>query len=167
MFKVECDNILDLESKFATALSPERLLERTVLIAQEAGIILLNASVQACIDAVYGATNPTTDSEHEYERTLALLDSHIVEDQGLDQIVLIDPSAEAVDPHSGRELVTDYAIPVHEGYTQFYFGKNTGTFVPGKFWFDTTIAESSPVIFAFVIKAYEELIEECLAEVFG
>ncbi len=166
MFQVQCDIPEDLESKFATSLSTIKLTERTVLIAQQAGVMLLAAAVQNCIDAVYGATSETTDVEHEYERTLALLESHILEDQGLDQIVLIDPSAEAVDPHSGRELVIDYAVPVHEGYTQFFMGKDTGRFVVGKFWFEATIAEKSVILASFISAAYEELMMECLEEIF-
>lgn len=166
VFKVDCDIPLDLESKFATALSRENLFARTVKIATEAGVILLNSAVQACIDAVYGASSETTDFEHEYERTLALLDAHIVEDNGLEQFIGINPNMDVIDPHQGRELLLDYAIPVHEGYTQFVFGRNTGVFKPGKFWFDTTLAEQSPVIFAFISEAYEELIIEVLSEIF-
>ncbi len=166
MFKVEVDNIINLEERFKQLFSVENLVIRTVKIAQEAGVILLNSAVQNCIDAVYGATNATTDLEHEYERTLALLDSHIVEDKELEQFIGIDPSAIAVDPHSGREMVIDYAIPVHEGYTQFVFGKDTGVFHPGRKWFDNTLAETSPVLVQFIEKAFEQIIIESLTEVF-
>jgi hypothetical protein len=168
VFKVEVTDIpLDLESKLAIALSNEALISRTISIAQKAGVILLNHAVQACIDSVYGASSDTTDPEHEYERTLALLDSHIVQDNGLEQFVGIDPDAEAIDPHSGRELVLDYAIPQHEGYTQFFMGKNTGQFHAGKFWFDTTVTEGAPIIFQYINQAYEEIIIEVLSGVFG
>ncbi len=167
MFQVKCDIPEDLESKFAIALSSEMLTIRTIAIAQEAGVTLLNHAVQACIDSVYGASSGTTDSEHEYERTLALLDSHIVQDNGLEQFVCVDPDSEAIDPHSGRESVLDYAIPVHEGYEQWFMGNNTGEFHPGKFWFDTTLAEASPVIFQYISLAYETIVMELLSEVFG
>jgi len=166
MFEVKCDIPEDLESKFAAALNNEKLIERTILIAQEAGTILLSSAVQNCIDSVYGASSETTDFEHEYERSLALLEAHQVEDEGLIQFVGIDPSAEAVDPHSGREMVLDYAIPVHEGYTQFVFGKNTGVFHPGRQWFDVALQESSPILVSYITKAYEQLIMELLNEVF-
>jgi hypothetical protein len=167
MFEVKCDIQGDLESKFSAALSDERLIARTLKIAAEAGTILLSSAVQNCIDSVYGASSETTDIEHEYDRTLALLESHIVTDEGLTQFVGIDPSAEAVDPHSGREMVLDYAIPVHEGYTQFFMGKNTGNFVAGKFWFDAALGESTPVLVAFVDQAFTQIIEETIAEIFG
>jgi hypothetical protein len=167
MFSVEAINIpIDLEAKLLTALSPENLTIRTIAIAKEAGTILLNHAVQACIDSVYSASSLTTDPEHEYERTLALLDSHYVDDQDLEQFIGIDPTAEAVDPHSGREMVLDYAIPIHEGYTQHYFGHNTGNFVVGKPWFDQTVAEAAPIITAFIIEAYSTIVEEILIEAF-
>ncbi len=166
VFNIEVDNIENLQQRFAYSFSNEKLIAKTIKIAEECGVKLLAATVQACIDAVYSASNPTTDFEHEYERTLALLDAHIVENAGLDQIVLIDPAAEAVDPHSGRELVSDYAIPVHEGYTQYVFGRNTGVFVPGKFWMETTVAEQSPILLQFIQAAFEEIIIEVLEEVF-
>ncbi len=167
MFNVECDVPMYLESRLANALSNEHLTIRTIEIAKKAGVILLNHAVQACIDSVYGASSETTDFEHEYERTLALLDSHYIDDEELEQFIGIDPTAEAVDPHSNREMVLDYAIPQHEGYTQFFFGKNTGNFVPGKFWFDTTLAEASPIITSFIVEAYESIVMEILFEVFG
>ncbi len=166
MFEVNCDVPVDLENKLMQALSVEKLIERTILIAKEAGEIILNSSVQNCIDSVYSASSGTTTFENEYERTLALLESHQIEDFGLSQIINIDPNAEAVDGHSGREMVTDYAIPVHEGYIQYVFGKNTGVFVPGKFWMDAALQESSPVLVSYITKAFEELIVESLIGVF-
>lgn len=182
MFNVNVEGIQQLEEiqiRIQKSMSVEALTERTILIATEAGEVLLKASVRACIEAVYDAPNFPSLSNitpssltgdfqggNEADRTNALLDSHIVRDEGLIQYVEIDESAEAIDPHSGREFVLDYAIPVHEGYSQFVFGNDIGEFHPGRFWFDVALAEAGPVIASFVMQAFEEMMLEILKEIF-
>lgn len=185
MFSVKVEGIEKLESaqvRLEELFSVENLTLKTIALAKEAGVVLLQASVRACIEAVYDAPNfpslwTTTPSHptgyieggNEATRTNALLDSHILTEEvgGLVQFVQIDPSAEAEgDIHSRRELVTDYAIPVHEGYEQYVYGRDTGVFHAGRFWFDVAQQEAGPVIAAFVEVSFMQIITEILTEVF-
>lgn len=192
MISVEIEGLTMLNnfaSRLEYLLSPESLTERVILVAREAGQLLHRAAVRACIEAVYDHPNfpslwTSTPSHpdgyftrdgkvyhivgsdgNEATRTNALLDSHELVDEGMTQTVRIDPAAEAqVDTHPGRELVLDYAIPVHEGYTQFVYGYNTGVFHPGRFWFDVAAQESGPVIASFLEIAFEQIVAELLTE---
>lgn len=181
MIEIEVSGIEELTSfasRMQSLLSPAMLTARTLSIAREAGHLLLIASVRACIEAVYDHPNfptlytttpskPGSDSfgGNEAERTNALLDAHELVDEGLSQIVQVDPDAAVeLGSHSGRERVIDYAIPVHEGYTQWVYGRNTGVFHPGRFWFDVAAHESGQVILAFVQVAFFQTVEELFSE---
>ena len=164
-----------MADKIESLLSPAALEARVLVIAAQAGQLLLQATVRACIEAIYdhpsypSLWNVTpSDPEgtfggNEAVRTFALLDAHEVVNEGLMQTVRIDPNAEAQrNVHSGREMVTDYAVPVHEGYEQVVYGHPTGVAHPGRFWFDVAALEAGPVVAEFVAVAFEQAVEEAL-----
>ena len=170
--------LLRMAERMDELLSIGALEARAMLIAAEAGQLLLQATVRACIEAVYDHPNypslwTTTPSDpegafggNEAVRTFALLDSHHLVSDGLTQKVEVDPHAVAQrDVHSGREMVMDYAPYVHDGYTQYVYGHNTGVEHPGRFWFDVAAKEAGPVVAEFVIVAFEQAIQEILGAV--
>lgn len=161
-------------------LAPATLELHVLKIAAEAGEILKIASVRALIEAVYDHPNfpslaSVTPSDlfgtfggNAEQRTDDLLHSIIHRDQGLTQIVEVDPDMPVSEnAHSGREMVIDYAEYVHEGYTQWIpdgrgGSTNTGIFHPGRFWFDVAMEESDAVILAFIEVAYGRVIEHVM-----
>jgi hypothetical protein len=164
--KVEgLDKLTQVIRRTRSYLSPAVLASRTMKIADEAGEALLAASVRACIEEIYDQPEMT------YIRTMALLDAHevITSATGPEffiKYVTIDPEAPVGDQdHPGRELVIDYAGYVHNGYTQWVWGFNSGQFTPGKFWFDVALQESYPMILAFVRLAFTEMITLAIREI--
>lgn len=167
MIELKVDGIEHLKkvaNRMRVMLSPAQMTLRVIRIAREAGMALEAASVRACMELVYDAPEMT------YIRTMALLQAHrrTEEDFGLVQIVDIDPQAEAIgsgSPRANREFVSDYAHYVHNGYTQWVFGYDTGEFVPGRFWFDETVRLAYPTIIAFVRAAFTEVVTVVMSEI--
>lgn len=162
-FSVEVSGLDRLEkfsSRIGQLLSHEYLISRVIVLASEAGHALRESAIRACMEAIYD------QPEGEYVRTQALLNAHRLTEAGggLIQVVDVDPFATVEDQHSGREFVEDYATYVHDGYTQWVFGTDTGEFHPGKFWFDVTYQESFPIIISFLHKAWSEIITEIVHE---
>lgn len=167
------DKIRDLARRIERELSPENLTIIAVKIAAEAGVMLKDAVVRKCVDEIYelsGGGSPFTPRAlpglaealgGEYgglpeERTEALKRAHQLVDEGLRQVVRIDPNADAEPtPHSGREKVIDYAIPVHEGYTQWIMGKDTGVHHLGRPWFYDALVAHGEEVCRFVTEAFQ------------
>lgn len=159
------DKLEQAAIRIGELLSIEALEAEVNFIANQAGEALLQSSIRACMEAVYDFPEMT------YERTMALLDSHIraevtVGPLYFEQLIGIDPDADAQgDVHSGREKVVDYASYVHDGYTQWVWGHETGIFQPGKFWFDVALEEAYPVVYGYVRQAFINCIERVIKEV--
>lgn len=143
-------------------LSPAAMEARVILIAEMCGKALHAASVRSCMEMVYDVPEMT------YIRTMALLDSHTLDsDGGLTQIVTVDQDypVEDFDSHVGKETVGDYAAYVHNGYTQWVYGFDTGDFHVGKFWFDEAVRFAYPTLLAYVRVAFMECIREVMLEI--
>lgn len=149
------DRLEQMANKFAVLFSPQELEIEVLRLADKAGEALLGASVRACIEAIYDLP------EFTYDRTMALLDAHTVVDtaQGpsiFERYITIDPSWPAEgDVHNDREYVMDYAFYVHNGYTQWVWGHDTGQFVEGRMWFEVALAEAFPTVVSFVALAFK------------
>lgn len=165
MIEMKVDGIEKIDGmarKMATLMSPASIEARVLQIANRAGVALKAAVVRSCLEQIYDQPELT------YERTNALLDSHRLrtEDGGMTQIVDIDMEMPVYsDAHAGREVVGDYAGYVHNGYTQWVYGYDTGIFFPGKFWMDAAAQEAGPVLIAFIKKAFEEVVTILIHEV--
>jgi hypothetical protein len=172
------DAIRQLERTLANALSPERLTAKAIVIAREAGQILLTATTRAVVEAIYDSPTfpslsgktPSDWSEsyggNDTERSNDLLNAHVLreENAGLSQIVEVDPDYEVTtDSHSGRELVIDYALFVHDGYVQWVHGTDTGVFHEGRFWMRVAEIEAIPVIMEYIAIAFVDSVYEVLA----
>jgi hypothetical protein len=159
-------------------LSPAALEVETMKLAIEAGVILQRTAVRALIEGVYDleATPQVRLAEGGWihggnpdERTDDLLHSLILRSEGFTQIVEVDPTMPVSEnAHADRELVIDYAIPVHDGYVQHvpngHGGSvNTGVFHPGRFWFKVAEAEAPPIILAFIETAFYEIVKRAVA----
>lgn len=171
----------DAAQSIRELFSPQALTLLAIEIAAEAGKKLKEDVVQKCVDEIYemsGMAAPFSPRTlpglsaalgGDYgglpaDRTEALIRAHEVVDEGLTQIVRIDPSAEAEPTqHSGRETVLDYAIPVHEGYTQWVMGKDMGVHHMGRPWFYDALVEHGEDVCMFVVRAFEERINQLWA----
>lgn len=182
------DRLREAAANIQRLFSPSALTVEAVRIAAEAGVILKDAVVQKCVDEIYelsgsySSTTPLTLSGlaealgGEYggnpeDRTEALKNAHEVVDEGLIQRVQIDPNADAEpSPHSGREKVIDYAIPVHEGYTQWIpdgrgGSYDTGIHHIGRPWFYHAIVEHGEEVCEYVIIAFEQAAARLMASI--
>lgn len=138
-------------------LSPSSLTAKALELAEAAGIKLKGAVVEQCVRDIYDLPMISEG----YERTEALMNSHEMQREALEVVVQIDPSAPALwSPHKGRVEVMDYALAVHDGYTQWYMGHNTGVWHEGRPWFDNAIASYGEEIFSFVMQAF---FDSCVA----
>jgi hypothetical protein len=173
-FEIEgTDRIREAASNIARLFSPAALTEQAIILAAEAGVKLKEAIVRKCVDEIYELSGVSAGFTPlalpglasalggEYgglpsDRTEALMRAHEVLDEGLTQTVRVDPNAEAEPtPHSGRERVIDYAIPVHEGYTQWVMGKDTGVHHLGRPWFYDAVVEHGEEVCMYVVRAFE------------
>lgn len=171
--KITGDNdIRALQHKLAYELNPARLTARAIAVAHEAGVLLLQATTRAVVEAVYDNPSLTpsdpssTFGGNAADRSDDLLHSHILrqEEGGLVQVVEVDPNMPvSTDSHSGREMVIDYALAVHDGYVQWVMGHDTGVFHPGRFWMRVAELEAVPVILEFINKAFFDTIYEVFA----
>lgn len=150
------DELKAMAQKIRFQFSVGVLTEIALQLAREAGDQMLSHTIEQCIQEIYDPP------EGEYERTEALKRSHqkVEAEGGFEQIIRIDPTAEAEPtPHVGRALVTDYAVHVHDGYTQKRFGAETGVFVLGRPWFDNAVASYGEAAVEYVLLSFEKLIE--------
>ena len=183
-FEVEgVQRLRDAASNISRLFSAAALTEQAVLLAAEAGVKLKESVVRKCVDEIYelsGGGSPFTPLAlpglasalgGEYgglpsDRTEALVRAHELIDGGLEQIVRIDPNADAEpEPHDGREKVIDYAIPVHEGYTQWIMGKDTGVHHLGRPWFYDALVEHGEEICHYVTLSFEVTIEKAFRQI--
>lgn len=185
MIEIKIDGIEELTAmrgRVEQLLSPASLTARVMSIAEEAGVILHLAAVSACIEAVYNnpvspgypkanGEIPSGGGFPDSARSGDLVDAHVLISDGLSQSVVIDPDMSvSSNSHPGREKVIDYAIPVHEGYTQWLPHRNgestnTGIFHPGRFWLEVAAIETAPVILEYVKAAYEEVVTQIITEI--
>lgn len=171
------DEIRQLQRKLSIELDPARLTVKALAIARQAGQILHQAATRAVIEAVYdnpampGLSDVTpsdlagTYGANPADRTNDLLNAHILreEDGGFTQVVEVDPNVPvSSDAHSGREMVIDYAVFVHDGYVQWVHGTDTGVFHPGRFWMRVAEIEAVPVIIEFIALAFVDSLYEAL-----
>ena len=165
------------------AFGPAALTTIAIAIAADAGKKLKEAVVQQCVDEIYelsGGLSPFTPmtlpalSEalgnsyggNPEERTGALQRSHQLVNGGLTQTVNIDPAAGAEpEPHSGRVTVMDYAESVHEGYTQWVMGHNTGVYHVGRPWFQIAVERHGEEICEYVVLAFRVAAERLMGTI--
>jgi len=150
-------------------LAPAMLTERVLALARAAGEMLKKESVAQVVQLVYDNLSPEVLYSGSGlmvhggsdDRTEDLMDAIVLteEDAGFTQVVKIDENQPvSSNAHSGRELVIDYAIPVHDGYTQFVMGTDTGAFHPGRPWFTEAGIEATPKILSFIESAFYEIV---------
>lgn len=168
------NDVRALQHKLAVELDPVKLTQRAIAVAHAAGVFLLQATTRAVVEAVYDSPQydltPSDPGNHFggnlADRTNDLLQSHVLreEEGGLVQVVEVDPNMPvSSNSHSGREMVIDYALAVHDGYVQWVMGNNTGIFHPGRFWMRVAEIEAVPVIIEYINKAFFDTIYEALA----
>lgn len=172
------DELRSLQRQLGSVLEPEKLAAKAVEVARQAGQILLLTTTRAVIEAVYDNPNfpglsdiTPSDPQGTYggndaDRTNDLVNAHVLREEngGLTQIVEVDPNMPvSSDSHSGRELVIDYAVFVHDGYVQWVHGHDTGVFHPGRFWMRVAEIEAVPVIMEYIALAFVDSVYEALA----
>lgn len=171
---VEIEGIEEFDraaERLAFMTSPAALQSRVLFLANQAGMILKMASVQALVEEVYSrASTPLVSQElvpihggNADERSEDLLRSIRHVNEGFTQVIEVDPDMPvSSNAHAGRELVIDYAIAVHDGYVQWIpnghgGSKNSGVFHPGRFWFNAALIEAEPALLTFLEIALEEM----------
>ncbi len=147
------------------AANLERLLSKSAVtaiamrIAAEAGVMLRESVIAEVVEVIY-------DQPDRWGRTGALKRAHEVVDEGMTQRVRISPTAGAEPlPHSGRETVMDYAVHVHDGYTQWFMGRNTGVYHEGRPWFTDAVEKYGSQVVEFVCLAFQQAVEKAFAQI--
>lgn len=165
------DDLKALQKSLSESLSPSVLTAKALVLAREAGIILLQSATRAVVEAVYDQPTSPNDIMGQFggnlvDRTNDLINSHhlVEEEGGFVQLVEVDPNFPVSDnAHPGRDMVIDYAMYVHDGYVQYVFGRNTGVFHPGRFWMRVAEIEAVPVIMEYIALAFVETVSKALA----
>lgn len=177
------DQFETMVARFRSRFTVAALTARAVALAAEAGQMLHEEVIGQLMKAIYDSPAPEVlfsgsgAMDHGgfdiSERSGDLHDAHSLKDEGLRQSVEVDMEYPvSSNEHSGRMVVGDYALSVHDGYIQFIPTKDggsldTGTWHPGRPWMELAAIEGFDRIAEFVMLAFAQSIEATWMEVFA